>query len=131
MTKSHITMLGLAKDKAISMGIRSFDGWYGIFLRDEELKKVYAAEKFNVAPGRTIHKRHVLNWELIGECWAMDMDMDLDLPFLVWFAVPEVMIPSLKDYGKRHLLAEEKAIINVTWPALAEKGLVSVTGAVE
>lgn len=121
--KSHITMLELCRDKAVSAGIRSYNGWYGVHLTELEHRQVYSSAKYNVAPGRTVHKKHVLNWELIGECFSMDMSLETDDPYVIWFRVPDVMMPTLEEYARRNLMPEDRAITEVTWPQLAKLGL--------
>lgn len=121
--KSHIKMLELVKDKAESMGIRSYNGWYGIYATEEEIKKIYAANMFNVSAGRTVHKRHVENWELIGEAAALDMEIKGNNPFVVFFAIPPHLTISFRDFGAKSLLGPERGIEQVTWPYLVEKGL--------
>lgn len=129
--KGHISMLEMCREKAESAGIRAFKGWCGIFVTSDEMEVIYARESFNVAPGRTVHKRHVQNWERIGEAYGMDMDMTTVSPFAVWFDIPDCMLPSLAYFLETHLMPEERAIKRVQWPFLQELGIVSAPEMIE
>lgn len=125
--KSHITMLDLVRRKAENQGIRAFRGWVGIFATEDEIRTIYAANKFNVSEGRKVHKRHIVNWELIGEAFALGMNLEDNEPFAVFFDIPATMMPSVQGFLTTHLMQRDRVIERVQWPHLQEQGLVTAT----
>lgn len=124
--KSHIAMLELVRRKAENAGIRAFRGWIGVLATEDEIKRIYAENQFNVSPGRTVHKRQIINWQLIGEAFPMDMDLENDEPFAVFFDIPSVMMPSVEGFLTTHLMDRHKVIERVQWPHLVEQGLMKI-----
>lgn len=124
--KSQGTMLNIVRQKALAKGIRAHSGYVGVLATSDEIRQIYAAETFNVAPGRKVHKKHILNWELIGEAFAYKMDLDKDEPFVVFFDIPISMMSEVNRFLQQHLMTSERVIYAVQWPALVEKGLMTI-----
>lgn len=129
--KSHITMLEIVRRKAENMGIRSYLGWVGVLITEKEIRKIYAENAFNVAVGRKVHKRHIQNWEMLGEAFGLGMSLDDDKPFAVFFDIPDLMRPSVRPFLESNLMTEDKVLWVVQWPALVEKGLLTVMDEME
>lgn len=117
-------MLELIKDLAMEKGIRCRGEWFGLYATDAEIRQVYARHAFNVAKGRRVHKRHVENWQQIGEVYVMG-DLETD-DYAAFITVPEFIRMQMPRFAQINGLTMDKAIQDTTWPALVELGLLSV-----
>lgn len=122
--KSHITMYKLVKEVAEKAGIRAHESRFGILATSDEIKEVYARERFVVTPGRTVFKRHISCWEYAGLGWSYGMNMKSDDPFVVFFpmsASDRMRIPFFVERNPQY--RQENAIvdIDISGPIMADR----------